>query len=409
MCAHSSVKSAFCGNGFVLYTIVISLGIMSGILNFEWLNNIAVMMSDAFIKIFKCLSLPLISLSMIVTITSYHSDMQMKRISQKTLCYTLVTTVTAAIVACVLYALINPTTPQIISLGDDIPPIRDISYLQHISQLIPSHIFEPFMEHNVMSVLLMAIVTGSAIRFIPDDRHREVISSFFQGLHSIFITLTRWVIKIIPLALYSFIAVTVIQLRKGLDISGIGEYLAIVILANAVQGLVVLPLWLRWQGISPFQTMRKVMPALSIAFFSKSSTGTLPMTIQCVEKNLKVSPGIAQFVLPLCTTINMNGCAAFIFSTVIYLSQSHGIEITFMTMISWIIIATIAAIGNAGVPMGCFFLSASLLSSMGVPLTLLGLILPFYSIIDMIETSLNVWSDVCVNQVIDRKFKEHVK
>jgi len=409
MCAHSSVKSAFYGNGFVLYTIVISLGIVSGILNFEWLNNIAVMMSDAFIKIFKCLSLPLISLSMIVTITSYHSDMQMKRISQKTLCYTLVTTVTAAIVACVLYALINPTTPQMISLGDDIPPIRDISYLQHISQLIPSHIFEPFMEHNVMSVLLMAIVTGSAIRFIPDDRHREVISSFFQGLHSIFITLTRWVIKIIPLALYSFIAVTVIQLRKGLDISGIGEYLAIVILANAVQGLVVLPLWLRWQGISPFQTMRKVMPALSIAFFSKSSTGTLPMTIQCVEKNLKVSPGIAQFVLPLCTTINMNGCAAFIFSTVIYLSQSHGIEITFMTMISWIIIATIAAIGNAGVPMGCFFLSASLLSSMGVPLTLLGLILPFYSIIDMIETSLNVWSDVCVTQVIDRKFKEHIK
>ncbi|GAO97542.1 proton glutamate symport protein [Caedimonas varicaedens] len=202
---------------------------------------------------------------------------------------------------------------------------------------------------------------------------------------------------------------TVIQLRKGLDISGIGEYLAIVILANAVQGLVVLPLWLRWQGISPFQTMRKVMPALSIAFFSKSSTGTLPMTIQCAEKNLKVSPGIAQFVLPLCTTINMNGCAAFIFSTVIYLSQSHGIEITFMTMISWIIIATIAAIGNAGVPMGCFFLSASLLSSMGVPLTLLGLILPFYNIIDMIETSLNVWSDVCVTQVIDRKFKEHIK
>ncbi len=409
MCAHSSVKSAFYENGFVLYTIVISLGIVSGILNFEGLNNIAVMMSDAFIKIFKCLSLPLISLSMIVTITSYHSDMQMKRISQKTLCYTLVTTVTAAIVACMLYALINPTTPQMISLGDDVPPIRDISYLQHISQLIPSHIFEPFMEHNVMSVLLMAIVTGSAIRFIPDDRHREVVSGFFQGLHSIFITLTRWVIKIIPLALYSFITVTVLQLRKGLDISGIGEYLAIVILANAVQGLVVLPLWLRWQGISPFQTMRKVMPALSIAFFSKSSTGTLPVTIQCAEKNLEVSPGIARFVLPLCTTINMNGCAAFIFSTVIYLSQSHGIEITFMTMISWIIIATIAAIGNAGVPMGCFFLSASLLSSMGVPLTLLGLILPFYSIIDMIETSLNVWSDVCVTQVIDQKFKERVK
>jgi Na+/H+-dicarboxylate symporter len=409
MCASHSSQPSLYRNGFILYTIVIGLGITSGMLNFEWLNNITGMISEAFVKIFKCLSLPLISLSMIVTITSYHGDKQMKKLSQKTLCYTLVTTIIAAIVACVLYLMINPTTPQMISLGDNLPPIKDISYLQHISQLIPSHMFEPFIEHNVMSVLLLAIVVGSAIRFIPDERHREIISGFFQALHSIFITLTRWVIKIIPLALYSFIAVMVLQLRKGLDISGIGEYLSIVILANMVQGLFVLPLWLRLQGISPFQTMRKVMPALSLAFFSKSSTGTLPMTIQCVERNLKTNPTIARFVLPLCTTINMNGCAAFIFSTVIYLSQSHGIEITFLTMVSWIIIATIAAIGNAGVPMGCFFLSASLLSSMGVPLTLLGLILPFYSIIDMIETSLNVWSDVCVTQVINREFKENIQ
>ena len=75
-------------------------------------------------------------------------------------------------------------------------------------------------------------------------------------------------------------------------------------------------------------------------------------------------------------------------------------------MFAWIFIATIAAIGNAGVPMGCFFLSASLLSSMDIPIILLGLILPFYSIIDMIETALNVWSDACVAKVIDEQTKE---
>lgn len=83
--------------------------------------------------------------------------------------------------------------------------------------------------------------------------------------------------------------------------------------------------------------------------------------------------------------------------------QNNGLEINFITMITWIFVSTIAAIGNAGVPMGCFFLSASLLTSMNVPIEILGLILPFYGIIDMIETSLNVWSDTCVTKVIDQK------
>jgi Na+/H+-dicarboxylate symporter len=149
--------------------------------------------------------------------------------------------------------------------------------------------------------------------------------------------------------------------------------------------------------------MKGMLPALSMAFFSKSSTGTLPITMNTIEKNLNVSPKISRFVLPLCTSINMNGCAAFIFATVIYLMQNKGIEINFSTMITWIFVSTIAAIGNAGVPMGCFFLSASLLTSMNVPIEILGLILPFYSVIDMIETSLNVWSDACVTKVIDQK------
>jgi Na+/H+-dicarboxylate symporter len=107
--------------------------------------------------------------------------------------------------------------------------------------------------------------------------------------------------------------------------------------------------------------------------------------------------------LPFCTSLNMNGCAAFIFTTVIYLMQNHGMDITPITLFIWIIIASIAAVGNAGVPMGCFFLSASLLASMNIPITLMGVILPFYSLIDMIETALNVWSDSCVATVVDKK------
>jgi Na+/H+-dicarboxylate symporter len=251
--------------------------------------------------------------------------------------------------------------------------------------------------------LLLSILFGIAIRFIPEEEARQTVSHFFRGLHGLLMVMTTWVIKIIPLGMYGFITATVVQLRGGMVIRGIGEYLLIVILANLLQGFVFLPLWLKSHGIKPFDAMHKMLPALSLAFFSKSSVGTLPVTMETAEKNLHVSPTISRFVLPLCTSLNMNGCAAFIFATVIYLMQNHGIVVSLPMMGLWVVIATIAAIGNAGVPMGCFFLSASLLASMNVPITLMGIILPFYTLIDMLETALNVWSDSCVAKVLDEK------
>jgi Na+/H+-dicarboxylate symporter len=104
----------------------------------------------------------------------------------------------------------------------------------------------------------------------------------------------------------------------------------------------------------------------------------------------------------------MNGCAAFILTTVLFVSMSNGVPYTLFEMILWIFIATIAALGNAGVPMGCYFLSSALLAAMNVPLPILGVILPFYSLIDMLETSINVWSDACVTAIVDKEERESV-
>ncbi len=102
----------------------------------------------------------------------------------------------------------------------------------------------------------------------------------------------------------------------------------------------------------------------------------------------------------------MNGCAAFILITSVYLLQNAGIEIGLNTMLVWVFIATFAAIGNAGVPMGCYFLTLSLVSSMNIPVSLMGIILPVYAVIDMIETSLNVWSDSCVANIVNKTMKD---
>ena len=147
------------------------------------------------------------------------------------------------------------------------------------------------------------------------------------------------------------------------------------------------------------------MPAVLMALFSKSSAATLPVTIQCAEVRLKADPKVARFVLPICTTINMNGCAAFILVTSLFVMQQGGVELTWTTMLTWLVISVLSAIGNAGVPMGCYFLTLSLMSGIDAPVAVLGIILPIYTIIDMVETAVNVWSDSCVCAMTDNDLK----
>ena len=143
--------------------------------------------------------------------------------------------------------------------------------------------------------------------------------------------------------------------------------------------------------------LRTTALAMSVAL-----AAALPVTLRSVEERLGVKRSIAQFTMPLCTTVNMNACAAFILITFFFVSTSYGLSFTLDEQIVWIFIATIAAFGNAAVPMGCYFLATSFLAAMDVPLYMMGAILPFYQLIDMLESAINVWSDACITQVVDR-------
>jgi Na+/H+-dicarboxylate symporter len=205
-----------------------------------------------------------------------------------------------------------------------------------------------------------------------------------------------------PIAVLAFVILFVRDLRGGLEVKSLALYLSCVLAANLIQATIVLPSFLKVKQISPIQLFRGMLPALSVAFFSKSSNAALPMAMKCAEENVNVSRKVASFSLPLCTTINMNACAAFILITVLFVSMSHGTTYTPFEFFLWIIIATVAAVGNAGVPMGCYFIASAFLAAMNVPLNILGIILPFYSLIDMLESAINVWSDSCVTAVVQQ-------
>lgn len=390
-----------------LYFAAVCLGIANGLTDFWLLQDFGKFIVNIFTKIFSFLSVPIISLSIISTLSKFSSDRKDKEIWRRTLIYTIFTTIVSAFISAILYLLIHPSNVKnFINDGSFVKQKQNISYAGYLLKSIPSNIISPFLEQNVLGVLLISILVGIAISRVPDKDAKENITKIFDGLYKVFSIITGWVIIVLPLGLFGFVSVAVDQIHNSSGLFSVGEYLSVIIFANLIQGFFILPILLKLKGLNPFKIMQKMAPALSAGFFTKSSSAVLPITLKNVEEKLKVDSRISRFVLPLCTSINMNGCAAFIFTTVIYVMQNEGMNITLGTMATWIVISTIAAIGNAAVPMGCFFLSLSLLSSMNISVVLLGIILPFYSIIDMIETCLNVWSDSCITIMVNEDVKK---
>lgn len=379
------------------YLVAIVLGLVNGLWGSQFWQTAGQFISDIFIRLFRFIAIPIIAVSIISTLATISRSKESGKIFRHTIFYTLLTTVLAASLAAVLFVLYAPANVALTGTASQPEALANIqgqSYFSYIESVIPDNIIAPFLSANVLSVLIIAAAVGIAIAKLPaDSKEQNLMITFFTALQSVLFTIVNWIIKILPIGIFGFFTVLAMQMATGVALGGLGVYLATVLTSNFVQMLVVLPLILLIRGINPLRVAKGMLPALTVAFFSKSSAGTLPVTMSCAENNLNVRPSVSRFVLPICTTINMNGCAAFILITVVYLMQNAGADITLGTLLIWIVIATIAAVGNAGVPMGCFFLSASLLASMNVPILLMGVILPFYAVIDAIETTLNVWSD----------------
>lgn len=318
--------------------------------------------------------------------------------------YTLLTTVISACIALALFVLVKPSA-RFTEIGIS-TEANATGYLAVLSKTIPGNVLEPFLESNVIAAAFLSSLLAIFSLSLPETE-RSFVRSAFNTLFSLLINIAKGVLKMLPLATFAFSLLFVREMRTGsLELSSFGGYLFCVVGANCLQGIVVLPLFLKTKGLSPVQTFKLMSRPLVTAFFSKSSAATLPLTMEVAEENLHIHPTISRFVFPLCSVINMNACAAFILTTVLFIGISNGITFSPLSLISWGFIATLAAVGNAGVPMGCYFLTSSLLSSMNIPLGLLGLILPAYALLDMLETLINVWSDCCVVSLINKKFSD---
>lgn len=376
------------------------VGVVLGLLGQGWLNALMTFVATVYTRLFQFVAVPTIVLAVITTLAMFGEQKDTGRIFRHAVTYTLLTTIAAAAVGLVLYLIIRPGNlpAELVSQGSaDIPQdLGGETYYDHILGVIPNNIVKPFLEGNVLSLLLIAFAVGFALAKMPASTSKQALMNVLQGLQDLLFTLIRGLIWTLPVGIVAFAAQLSAQVSAGVAAESLGRYVAVILGGNVVQFFIILPLFLLARGINPVRALGRMMPAVLMALFTKSSAATLPVTMATAEERLKVNPRVSRFVLPICTTINMNGCAAFILVTSLFVMQNGGAVLTLPQMLLWLLIAVISAVGNAGVPMGCYFLTLSLMTGQGAPVGIMGIILPIYTIIDMIETAENVWSDSCV-------------
>ena len=388
------------------------IGAVLGLLHITAIDNICNFVATIFTRLFKFTAVPAIAVSILTTLASLGGNKETGKIFRRTLMYTLLTTLAASTIAAVLFFVIKP---EVLSASvyegvaaEKLANMNSSTFLDYFIQAIPDNILYPFVSGNVLSILIVSFVFGFAISKMQESDKKIAILNVINGFQEMVFKVIGWIIAILPIGIIAFTAQLINEMSAHIAMESIGKYVAVILSGNLIQFFIVLSIFLLIRGINPAKHFKNMIPAILTALFTKSSAATLPVTMDCVENRVKCDKKFSRFILPMCTTINMNGCAAFILVTSLFVMKNGGVQLDLITVITWILISVISAVGNAGVPMGCFFLTLSLMAGKGMPIGVMGVILPIYAVIDMIETAVNIYSDSCVCAMTNKDLKNLV-
>lgn len=355
-----------------------------------------------FIKLLKMAVLPLIFISIMDGIARVGSAQKLSQIGLKIGSFYTATNLLAVITGLILVNWIQPGRGVKI-FGDTPVPTPTAPSAASLFDFIPSNIFQAFVEGNSMQIIFVAIVFGILLVKVRDS-----IPSLIQllGEANIFVTrLTEGIIKLAPLGVFSLMAVMV----QSLDWStlwGIGKFAFTIILGLIIHGAITLPIFLRIFSNRPvLEFATQMQPALLAAFSTSSSSACLPMTLHCIEKEAKISPEIAGFVLPVGATVNMDGTAIYEAVACLFVAQAIGIDLSLGQQLIVFFTAALAAVGAAAIPSAGLVTLALVLTSVGLPLEGIGFLLAIDRPLDMSRTIVNVWGDMVGCAVVEGKIK----
>ena len=262
----------------IIWIGALIVGAVLGLLGLGWLNDVMDFVATVYTRLFQLLAVPTIVLAVTTTFATFGSKGS-GRILGRTLIYTLLTTFAAAAVGALLYVVVAPGNLPVLDQGDRLldsslnhEPVPSIqtSYYDHILSIIPNNIVKPFLEGNVLSLLLLAFAVGIGLSKLPESENKSVVVKGLLGLQDLLFLLIRGLIWALPLGIVAFSAQLSAQVSAGVVADSIGKYVLVVLGGNVIQFFVILPLFLIARGLNPIHVLGKMMPAVIMALFTKS-------------------------------------------------------------------------------------------------------------------------------------------
>lgn len=359
---------------------------------------------DLFLRLLKMVIIPLIFTSLVNGVASLGDAKAVGRIGIRTLIYYTCTTTLAISVGLALVNIINPGNGMVLAGTEALPEGFATSgqgLVEFLLRMVPDNVIGAAANSEVLPVITFAILFGIFLTRVDSPAARAV-DQFVEGVLEVIQLLTLAVVKLAPVGIFALLAREVG--RSGFDvIISLGPYFLTVGLGLMVHGFVTLPLLLLVLGRrSPLEYGGKVLPALATAFSTASSSATLPLSMECAEREADLPKGVSSFVLPLGATVNMDGTALYEAVAALTIAQMYGIHLELGQQALVLFTALLASVGAAGIPMAGLVMLVVVLEAVGLPLAGIATIIAVDRVLDMMRTATNVWSDLVGTAVIAR-------
>ncbi|MEJ2686281.1 MAG: dicarboxylate/amino acid:cation symporter [Gammaproteobacteria bacterium] len=365
-----------------------------------------------FMNALKMLIVPLVVSSIITGVAGIGGGQGLGRLGGKTLAYYITTSLLAILVGLLFVNLLSPgiidgqPARSVLGLSGQQAAAAASKVHGHgasdlaniLLNLIPPNVVAAAANGQMLGLIFFSILFGYVMTRI-EEPYAEALVNFWQAMFQVMMRITDWVMIFAPIGVFALVAKVVAGIQPQelhALLRTLGTFTLTVLLALAVHALITLPLLLRAVGrVNPLKHYRAMAPALLTAFSTASSSATLPLTMECVEKNAGVSNRTTSFVLPLGATVNMDGTALYECVAAMFIAQAYGIDLTVGTQFTVVLIALLTSIGVAAMPAASLVAITIILAAIGLPAEAIGLILAVDRVLDMFRTAVNVFSDSC--------------
>jgi len=356
-------------------------------------------MGDLFLRALRMIIVPLILTSIVSGVTSIGDAQNLGRLGLKTITYYISTSLFAIVTGLFFVNLIQPGVGADLGLKKEVPELAAASknIWDIILRMVPTNIFEALVSFDILAIIFFSILLGFFITRL-NSKQKDFLTTLFDSGFEVMMKLTHFIIRFTPLGILGIVVAVVTEQRENLGavLGSLSKYFVTVLIGLIIHATITLPLIIRSVGkVNPWKHFQAMTTPLLTAFSTRSSSATLPLTIDAIENNSGVSNKISSFVLPLGATINMDGTALYECVAAMFIAQAYGIEITIIQQAIIVFTALLASIGAAGIPMAGLVMISVILTAVGLPLEGVGLILAVDPFLDMCRTTINVWSDSC--------------